>query len=155
MAQIGFHPPNFLPICQLNCQAPLIPKVALSSHETIQLSLSLLIHVSPLQFLLLLIPPPPALSHPSSHPVLLVVCSPMKASSLLFLLESDVFQLQWARDEANVTAFFHQTADPPVIVVLLRIRQIKNLQISNYCVRQTVMRKKVEMKIMVHYFSLE
>lgn len=57
----------------------------------------------------------------------------MEASSLLLLLESDVFQLQGARDEADVTAFFHQTADPPVIVVLLQIEEIKKkkLQISN------------------------
>lgn len=45
--------------------------------------------------------------------------SPVEASPLLFLLESDVFQLQRARDEANVAAFFHQAADPPVIVELL------------------------------------
>lgn len=45
--------------------------------------------------------------------------SPVEASSLLFLLESDVFQLQRARDEANVAAFFHQAANPPVIVELL------------------------------------
>lgn len=47
--------------------------------------------------------------------------SPMEASPLLFLLESDVFQLQWTRDEADLAAFFHQTADPPVIVELLQI----------------------------------
>lgn len=45
----------------------------------------------------------------------------MEASPLLFLLESDVFQLQWTRDEADLAAFFHQTADPPVIVELLQI----------------------------------
>lgn len=47
--------------------------------------------------------------------------SPMEASPLLFLLESDVFQLQWTRDEADLAAFFHQTADPPVIVELLQM----------------------------------
>lgn len=45
----------------------------------------------------------------------------MEASPLLFLLESDVFQLQRTRDEADLAAFFHQTADPPVIVELLQI----------------------------------
>ncbi len=52
----------------------------------------------------------------------------MEASSLLFLLKSDVFQLQRARDEADVTAFFDQAADPPVIVVLLQIGETKNGQ---------------------------
>lgn len=47
--------------------------------------------------------------------------SPVEASSLLFLLESDVFQLQRTGDEADLAAFFHQTAYPPVIVELLKI----------------------------------
>lgn len=47
--------------------------------------------------------------------------SPVEASSLLLLLESDVLQLQRTRDESDFTAFFHQTADPPVIVELLQI----------------------------------
>lgn len=46
--------------------------------------------------------------------------SPVEASPLLFLLQADVFQLQWTRDEADLAAFFHQTADPPVIVELLQ-----------------------------------
>lgn len=91
----------------------LIPK------PSIQPSLSLLIHVSTLQNLLL-IPPPPAFSHPSSRQIpLLFFHSPMEASSLLFLLKSDIFQLQRARDETNVTAFLHQATNPPVVVVLL------------------------------------
>lgn len=49
----------------------------------------------------------------------LILCSPVEASSLLFLLQSDIFELQRARDEANVTAFLHQATNPPVVVVLL------------------------------------
>lgn len=51
----------------------------------------------------------------------LLADSPVEASSLLLLLESDVFQLQGTRDEADLAAFFHQAADPPVVVELLRI----------------------------------
>lgn len=47
--------------------------------------------------------------------------SPVEASPLLFLLKSDVFQLQWTWDETDLAAFFHQTSDPPVIVELLQI----------------------------------
>lgn len=47
--------------------------------------------------------------------------SPVEASSLLLLLQSNILQLQRTRDESDFTAFFHQTADPPVIVELLQI----------------------------------
>lgn len=48
-------------------------------------------------------------------------CSlPLDSSSLLLLLEPDVLELQWAGDEANLAALFHQPADPPVVVELLR-----------------------------------
>lgn len=54
--------------------------------------------------------------------------SPVEASSLLLLLQPDVFQLQRARDEADLAAFFHQTADPPVVVELLQIRIDRTLR---------------------------
>lgn len=60
-----------------------------------------------------------ALIQPSSS------CSPREASSLLFLLKADVLQLQWARNEPNVTALFHQASNPPVIVVFLKNRTRK------------------------------
>lgn len=48
-------------------------------------------------------------------------CSlPLDSSSLLLLLEPDVLELQRAGDEANLAALFHQPADPPVVVELLR-----------------------------------
>lgn len=63
---------------------------------------------------------PPAVERPfAAQPFL--ADSPVEASSLLLLLESDVFQLQRTRDEADLAAFFHQAADPPVVVELLRI----------------------------------
>lgn len=32
---------------------------------------------------------------------------PLDSSSLLLLLEPDILKLQWAGDEADLTAFFH------------------------------------------------
>lgn len=83
-AKLGFYPPDFLNACQLysspNCISPwhTIP------HKCFLLSLLLNfsnICCSDLHIYL-----------PSSH-LVLVFCSPMETSSLLFLLKSDVFQL--------------------------------------------------------------
>lgn len=113
---------------------------------------------------MLLIPPPPALSYPSPHPVLLLLLnSPVEASSLLFLLESNVFQFQGARDEADVAAFFHQAADPPVIVELLWIEAIRGTMMckaffqgsvpavvsANICCRHT---RYIEQQVFLIYF---
>ena len=61
----------------------------------------------------------------SAHNPAVQADSPVEASPFLLLLEPDVLQLQWARDEADVTAFLHQTANPPVIVELLYLSDKK------------------------------
>lgn len=62
-AQLGFHPPDIL----LICQPLLIPKVARSQYnpKPVKLSLSPLIHVSSLQYLLLLLTPSLCRTHPA------------------------------------------------------------------------------------------
>lgn len=62
-AQLGFHPPDIL----LICQPLLIPKVARSQYnpKPFKLSLSHLIHVSSLQYLLLLLTPSLCRTHPA------------------------------------------------------------------------------------------
>lgn len=77
----------------------------------------------------------------------------MEASPLLFLVESDVLQLQRARDEADFTAFFHQTADPPVIVELLQIGEIRKQQgFTLLCEMESWLEKP---EIILHNLSLK
>lgn len=51
---------------------------------------------------------------PGAEPVL---------SHPLLLQQTGVLQLDRAGDEAHLTALLHQTSDPPVIVVLLRVNR--------------------------------
>lgn len=145
--QLGFHPPHFLPICQLTCQALLIPP------KTLQLASSLLIHV--------VFPTVSAAADSSTSCTLTTQSSsfvplfhsPVEASPLLFLVESDVFQLQRARDEADFTALFHQTADPPVIVELLQIGEIRKQQgFTLLCEMESWLEKP---EIILHNLSLK
>lgn len=77
----------------------------------------------------------------------------MEASPLLFLVESDVLQLQRARDEADFTALFHQTADPPVIVELLQIGEIRKQQgFTLLCEMESWLEKP---EIILHNLSLK
>lgn len=52
----------------------------------------------------------------------------MEAPPLLLLLDADVLQFERAGDEADLTALLHQSADPPVIVVLLWARNHNRVQ---------------------------
>ena len=47
----------------------------------------------------------------------------MKTASFLFLLNPNVLQAQRTRDEADLTALFHQPAYPPIIVIFLESRE--------------------------------
>lgn len=50
---------------------------------------------------------------------------PLHTALLLLQLGSDVFQLQRAGDEADLTALFHQPPDPPVIIKLLQFGDMR------------------------------
>lgn len=50
---------------------------------------------------------------------------PLNTALLLLQLGSDVFQLQRAGDEADLTALFYQPPDPPVIIELLQFSGIR------------------------------
>jgi len=54
------------------------------------------------------------------------VCLPLYAAFLLFQLCSDILQLQGTGDKTNLTAFFHQPPNPPVIIKLLHMEQSKD-----------------------------
>lgn len=53
----------------------------------------------------------------------------MKTSSFLFLLNPYILQSEWAWDETNLTALFHEPSYPPVIVIFLDCMKKKLLSI--------------------------
>lgn len=56
-------------------------------------------------------PPPPPCQAPGAEAVL---------AQLLFLQQAQAVQFDRAGDEANLTAFLHQSPDPPVIIIFLQ-----------------------------------